>query len=132
MVQQPTHLFLTPVSADRAQDFERFLLDVVEPAVAAQRPDLVGRWRLLRPSQAELADDTVLTYALLFDGGDPEEDWDLSKLLPLHYGEEESERLLQGWTAMFVPFGRWVTAMGEPDEDITQPGWTFTTVAPEQ
>jgi hypothetical protein len=132
MLQQQTHLYLTPVSADRAEEFERFLLQVVEPAVEEQRPDLVGRWRLLRPSQAESADDTVLTYAFLFDGGDPEEDWDLSKLLPRHYGQEEAERLLQGWTVMFVPFGRWVTAMGESDEDIAQPGWTFTTVAPAQ
>jgi hypothetical protein len=132
MVQQQTHLFLTPVAADRADEFERFLVDVAAPAVAAQRPDLAGRWRLLRPSQPESADDTVLTYAFLFDGGDPEEDWDLSKLLPLHYGKEEAERLLQGWTATFVPYGRWITAMGQPEEDITQPGWTFTAVAPEQ
>jgi hypothetical protein len=132
MVQQQTHLFLTPVAADRADEFERFLLEVAAPAVAAQRPDLVGRWRLLRPSQPESADDTVITYALLFDGGDPEEDWDLSKLLPLHYGPEEAERLLQGWTATFVPYRRWITAMGQPEEDITQSAWTFTTVAPAQ
>src|SRR3712207_2490260 len=59
MSDQQTHLYLTPVSAERAEEFERFLLDVVAPAVAAQRPELVGRWRLLRPSQAESADDTV-------------------------------------------------------------------------
>ncbi len=50
MSDQQTHIYLTPVSADRAQEFERFSLEVVEPAVATQRPDLVGRWRLLRPS----------------------------------------------------------------------------------
>ena len=132
MAQQHTHLFLTPVSAGRAQEFERFLLDVVQPAVAAQRPDLVGRWRLLRPSQAESADVTVLTYAFLFDGGDADEDWDLSKLLSLHYGEEEADRLLEGWTATFVPYKRWIAAMGQPDEDIVQPGWTFSTAAPAQ
>ena len=132
MSGQQTHIYLTPVSADRADEFERFLLEVVAPAVAAQRPHLAGRWRLLRPSQAESADGTVLTYAFLFDGGDLDEDWDLAKLLPLHYGQEEAEQLLQGWTAMFVPYRRWITAMGEPDEDIAQPGWTFTAVAPAQ
>ena len=132
MPDEQTHLYLTPVSADRADEFEPFLLDVAAPAVAAKRPDLVGRWRLLRPSRAEAADDTVLTYAFLFDGGDPEQDWDLSKLLPLHYGQEEADRLLQGWTATFVPYRRWITAIGEPDEDLAQPGWTFNTLHPAQ
>jgi hypothetical protein len=132
MSEQLTHIYLTPVSADRADEFERFLLEVVPPAVAAQRLGLTGRWRLLRPSQAASADGTVLTYAFLFDGGDLDEDWDLSKLLPLHYGQEEAEQLLQGWTAMFARYRRWITAMGKPDEDIARPGWTLTTVAPAQ
>jgi hypothetical protein len=70
----------------------------------------------------------VLTYAFLFDGGDPDVDWELGKLLPQQYGDDETERLLHDWDNMFVPYRRWVTSMGEPEDDITQPGWTFTTL----
>jgi hypothetical protein len=124
--QQETHLYLNPVAVDRAQDFERFLLDVVEPAIRTQRPDLMGRWRILRPTRPETSDDGVLTYAFLFDGGDMDQDWELAKLLPRQYGEGEAQRLISDWLAMFVPYKRWLTSIGEPEGDIVQPGWTFT------
>jgi hypothetical protein len=124
--QQETHLYLNPVAADRAQDFERFLVDVVEPAIRAQRPDLMGRWRILKPTLPETSDDGVLTYAFLFDGGDMDEDWELATLLPQQYGEDEAQRLIRDWLAMFVPYKRWLTSIGEPERDIVQPGWTFT------
>jgi hypothetical protein len=128
MFEQQTHLYLNPVAADRAQEFERFLLDVVEPAIRGHRPDLIGRWRILKPTQPETGDDGVLTYAFLFDGGDLDEDWELAKLLPQEYGEDEAQRLIQNCFALFVPYRRWVTSMGESENEITQRGWTFTTL----
>ncbi len=128
MFGEQTHLYLNPVRADRAEDFERFLLDVVEPAIKAQRPDLLGRWQILTPAQPESADNGLLTYALLFDGGDLEEDWELSRLLRRHCGQDVAERLIQDWLANLVPYQPGITSMGDPETDITQPGRTFTTV----
>lgn len=125
MFERETHIYLTPVAADQAEEFERFLVEVVEPAIQARRPDLADRWRLLRPVRPETADGGVLTYAFIFDGGDVDDDWNLSKLLPPHYGDAESERLLEGWTSTFVPYSQWIAALGQPEDDITQTGWTF-------
>jgi len=42
------HLVLHPVRVDRADEFERFITEVVRPAVGAQRPHLDERWRVMR------------------------------------------------------------------------------------
>jgi hypothetical protein len=54
------HLVLTPVRADRADDFERFIAEVVGPAARAKRPDLNNRWRIMRSTGPH---DGVVTYA---------------------------------------------------------------------
>ena len=75
------HLVLNPVRADRADDFERFLVESVAPALRAERPDLDGRWRVLRSTQPS---DGVVTYAFIFEGGSLAEHWELDVLLPAH------------------------------------------------
>ena len=69
--------------ADRVAAFEEFLVKV-QQAVEAQRPDLEGRWRVLKATEA----GDVTTYAFIFEGGDLEADWDLRTLMPAHYGAE--------------------------------------------
>ena len=119
MLEQQSHLHRNPVSADGAQHFERFVLQ-------ARRPNLMGRWRILKPAQRQPA-DVLLTYAFLFDSSDTEEDCELSNLLLQHLPEKEAEQLIQSWDDMLIPYRRWMATMGEPVDDITQPGWTFTT-----
>jgi hypothetical protein len=128
MFEQQTHIFLNPVAADRAEEFEKFLLDVAAPAVRAQRPELADRWRLLRASTPEDADASIVTYAMVFDGGELEDDWELDKLLPAHYGQEEADRLGAAWMETFVPLSRWIAGLADGDEAGPQVGWTFTTV----
>lgn len=125
MNDRTTHIYLNPVRADRAEDFERFLSDVVRPATASLRPHLVGRWQLLKATNPEPADAGVITYALIFDGGDLDEDWDLAKILPAHYGDDEADRLLEEWSSTFASYQSWIAALGEQDDDFVQIGWSF-------
>src|SRR4051794_15853029 len=104
---EPLHLGLNPVRSDRAEDFERFLADVVTPAIRAQRPDLDGRWRVMRTTQSS---DDVVTYVLMFEGGSLADDWELGVLLPAHYGEEEATRLIGDWVETFAPLDAWAEA----------------------
>jgi hypothetical protein len=43
MMTEQLHLGLSRVRSEPAEDFERFLVEVVQPAIRAQRPDLEGR-----------------------------------------------------------------------------------------
>ena len=119
------HLGLNPVRSDRAEDFERFLAEVVVPAVRAQRPDLDGRWRVMRAS--EPAGD-VVTYAFMFDGGSLMQDWDLGILLPGHYGQDEAERLIREWGDTFAPLDTWAEAAVSAGRDTNQMVWTMEPV----
>jgi hypothetical protein len=126
--EQPTHIYLNPVASERAGEFEKFLLEVVVPAIGAQRPDLEGRWHLLKPVAPETSDGSVCTYAFVFDGGTLDEDWELDTVLSAHYGAEEANRLLAGWMGTFVPLARWLSVLGADDGATPQKGWTFTAI----
>ena len=119
------HLGLNPVRSDRTEDFERFLAEVVVPAVRAQRPDLDGRWRVMRAS--EPAGD-VVTYAFMFDGGSLMQDWDLGILLPAHYGQDEADRLIREWGDTFAPLDAWAEAAVSAGGDSNQMVWTMEPV----
>lgn len=127
MFEQATHIYLSPVRTARAGDFEKLLLEKVAPAVRAQRPELDGRWHLLKATGPADDDESVITYAFVFDGGDLD-DWDLNTLLPAHYGEEEAARLFTAWDAAFVPRSQWAAMLAGGEEEDAQIGWTFTTV----
>jgi len=119
------HLGLNPVRADRAEDFERFLAEVVTPAVRGQRPDLDGRWRVLRSTAPS---DGVVTYAFMLEGGTLAEDWELGVLLPAHYGEEEADRLIKGWVETFAPLDGWAEAAVSAGREDNQVVWTMEPV----
>jgi hypothetical protein len=121
--EQTTHLFLNPVRTDRVEDFERFLVETVVPAVRAQRPELDGRWRVLKAAEPDT--DDVVTYIFIFDGGTLD-DWELDDILPAHYGADEAQRLLDGWMGTFAPRSSWAAALGVGEGP--QVGWTFSTV----
>jgi hypothetical protein len=79
MMTEQLHLGLNPVGSDRTEDFERFLAEVVAPAVRAQRPHLDGRWRVMRTSGPS---DDVVTYAFMLEGGSLTEDWNSASCFP--------------------------------------------------
>ena len=119
------HVGLNPVRADRTDDFERFLAEVVAPAVRAQRPDLDGRWRVLRSTQPS---DGVVTYAFMLEGGSLDEDWELDVLLPAHYGQEEADRLTKEWIGTFAPLDTWAEAAVSSGQEANQVVWTMEPV----
>lgn len=108
------HVVLQPVQAERARDFKRFVTEVVAPAVQAQRPDLDGRWRVLRSSEPT---NRVVTFAFLFEGGSLTEDWQLDALLAAHYGKQDAERLM-GET--FAPLAPWAEAAASEGQESNQ------------
>lgn len=125
MFDDTTHVYLTPVAAGRADDFDRFLREVVIPAVDARRPQLSGRWRALRPNSSN---GDALTYVFLFDGGDLETDWDLGPLFEEHFGKDQAERYFQQWDDLTVPVRRWAEGLND-ESDSGQVGWTCSPVS---
>jgi hypothetical protein len=119
------HLGLNPVRSDRVEEFERFLSRVVVPAVRAVRPDLEGRWRVMRTT---VPSDGVVTYAFMLEGGSLAEDWELGVLLPAHFGEEEADRLIREWVETFAPLEAWADAVVASGQDSTQATWTLEPV----
>jgi hypothetical protein len=119
------HLGLNPVRSDRTDDFERFLAEVVVPAIRSQRPDLDGRWRVMRTSGPS---EDVVTYAFMLEGGILAEDWELNVLLPAHFGKEEADRLIGDWVETFAPLEAWADAAAAAGRDSGQVAWTLEPV----
>ena len=119
------HVVLQPVRAESARDFERFVTEVVAPAVQTQRPDLDGRWRVMRSGEAE---NGVVTFAFLLEGGSLTDDWELDVLLPAHYGEQDAERLMAEWVDTFAPLNAWAEAAVSAGQESNQLVWTLEPV----
>src|SRR3954463_11515469 len=92
----PTLIAINAVLADRVGDFEEWLRSVVVPAIRNQRPDLDGRWRVLRATEA---DDDAVGFAFVCEGGTPE-DWDLRPYLEKALGSAEADRALERFDGM--------------------------------
>jgi hypothetical protein len=78
---------LWPVKADKAEEFERFAVDVVAAAVTQARPHLGSDWQLLRP---ETSENDVAWYAVTFHGGHSDDEWDLSSLMAAAFGPDRA------------------------------------------
>ena len=105
-----TMIAFNHVAEDRVEDFEEWLRSTVVPAVEAHRPEQSGRWQLLRSTGA--ADGSVL-YAMLFEGGGPD-DWNLDPLLEEALGSEPAGRQLAEFEGMMT---------------AEQEAWTFAPVS---
>lgn len=106
-----TLIAINPVLADRADEFEEWLRSVVAPAMRIQRPDLDGRWRVLRATEA---DDGTVVFAFVCEGGTPD-DWDLRPYLETALGPAEADRALEHFAGML--------------QQQEQESWFFTPVA---
>ena len=91
-----TLIAINAVRADRVAEFEEFLRSVVVPAMWDQRPDLDGRWRVLRATEP---DEGTVTFAFVCEGGAPD-DWDLRPYLETALGAEEADRELGRFAGM--------------------------------
>jgi hypothetical protein len=105
-----TLIALNAVLVDRADEFEDWLRAVVAPAMREQRPDLDGRWRVLRATEP---DDGTVVFAFLCEGG-VEEDWELRPYLENSLGPDGADRALEHFAGML--------------RDQEQQSWFFTPV----
>ncbi len=92
----PTLIAINAVLADRVGEFEEWLRSVVVPAIRTQRPDLDGRWRVLRATDD---DDGTVVFAFVCEGGSPE-DWDLRPYLEKALGATDADRALERFASM--------------------------------
>jgi hypothetical protein len=106
---EQTLIAINRVRAERADDFEEFLRAVVVPATRAHRPDLEGRWRVLRAGAAE---DGVVVFAFVCEGGVPT-DWEMRPILEASLGVDGADAALRR-------FGELLTQRQE--------GWFLTTM----
>ncbi|RNM17044.1 hypothetical protein EFL26_02850 [Nocardioides pocheonensis] len=72
--------------------------------------------------------DDVVTYAFMLEGGSLEEDWELGVLLSAQYGEEEADRLLNGWLETFAPVEAWAQVAASSAGESGQVLWTLEPV----
>jgi hypothetical protein len=101
----PRFIILNPVKPERADEFETFIREVVDPAATQARPDAVGLWQVLRPGTgagpAQLLDAPGVTaaaestYVFVFFGDLPLDDWDLGPVFTEVHGEERASELMQ-------------------------------------
>lgn len=106
---EPTLIAINRVLADRADEFEAWLRTVVVPAMNDHRPNLHGRWRVLRATEA---DDGAVVFAFVCEGGTPE-DWELDPVLEEALGSEGAGKALATFTECLQE---------------EQTGWSFTPV----
>ena len=89
------HVYLTPVHAERADEFEAWLRTTLMPAVRKVQPDTEHRQQTLRAAEAS---DGLVYFAFVLEGGDSD-DWK-DPLLRQALGDEAAEREAEAWDRM--------------------------------
>jgi hypothetical protein len=109
-----TLLAINPVLEERADDFEEWLRAVVLAAMRTQQPELVDHVTILRATEAE---DGVITFAFLLQGGEPA-DWELEPLLERALGPEDAAKAMSEMDGMLQreQYGWFVTRVRFADE----------------
>lgn len=87
----PKFMAVTSVRAGREADFEKFVREVIAPAVQRERPELADMWQTLRPTREPVEGDTR-AYVFVFYGDATLDDWELTTLFTAVYGDEEGAR----------------------------------------
>lgn len=87
---------ISPVIADRADEFEDWLRAVLVPATRDHRPELLDRWEVLRAAKEE---DGQVIFTFLFYGGEAAE-WQMEPILAQALGAEGARRALENMLAM--------------------------------
>jgi hypothetical protein len=92
------HIYLTPVHAERADEFEAWLRTTLVPAVRKVQPESEPRQRTLRAIEDR---DGVVYFAFVLEGGDSA-DWEIGPLLQQALGDKAAEREAEAWDRMVV------------------------------
>ena len=95
-VDDRRHIYLTPVRAERADDFEAWLRTTLMPAVRKVQPESEARQQTLRAIEER---DGVVYFAFVLEGGDSA-DWEIGPLLQQALGDKAAEREDEAWDRM--------------------------------
>jgi hypothetical protein len=95
-VDDRRHIYLTPVRAERADEFESWLRQVLTPAVRKSRPDTEARVQTLRATEES---DGVVYFVFVAQGGDDAE-WDIRPLLEEALGSAAAASETKAWDSM--------------------------------
>jgi hypothetical protein len=88
-------VLLNHVKADKWEQHERFVHDILMPAVEEVEPSALRHTRFLRP--AEQNEDGTYTSVFLMDPLVEDADYDIVSLLTKAYGQEKAEEYVQLW-----------------------------------
>ena len=126
VVTENNILILNPVRSELAEEFERYVRDVLAPAVAAHQTGMLSKVRLWRAAEPEPGTTGIIIYAFVAQGVSSWEDMDLRPPFTAHYGEAEAGRLLEQFNSFFVDHRTWVESWNAHEvgeEDGPQYGW---------
>jgi hypothetical protein len=65
----------------------------------------------------------------MLEGGSRSEDWHLEGVLSAHYGQEQTQSLIQDWVGTLAPIGAWAEAAATAGQEANQAVWTLETVS---
>jgi len=88
-------VLLNHVKADKWEQHEHFVHDVLMSAVRKMEPSALRHTRFLRP--AEKNEDGTYTSVFLMDPLVEDADYDIQSLLIKAYGEDKAEEYIQLW-----------------------------------
>src|SRR3954466_12743589 len=95
--QGELNIYLTPVTAERADDFEAWLRSTLFPAVAQVRPDLAPRAQTWRSD----ARQGLVYFAFLLEGDDSG-GWQIDPILREALGDSATEAAWREWEDLVV------------------------------
>jgi len=106
-------VLLNHVRADKWEQYEHFVHDVLMPAVRKVEPSTLRHTRFLHP--AEQNEDGTYTSVLLMDPLVEGADYDILSLLEKAYGKEKAEEYIQLWNESLAGL--------QVGYDLTQSSW---------
>jgi hypothetical protein len=93
-------IWVNHVKADKWEQHEHFVHDLLMPATEQADPDVLRHTRFLHPRQQN--EDGTYTSVWLMDPSLEGGDYDMLSLLQKAYGEEKGEEYLQLWRDSLV------------------------------
>lgn len=97
-VDGPRHIYLTPVRAEKADEFEEWVRSTLAPAEAQAHPERSGSSETLRGAEAH---DGVVYFAHILTGGDAN-DWRIDDVLREALGDADADLAGEQWEEMVM------------------------------
>lgn len=97
---EPVTIVLNPIRADKREQFEHLVNEILRPAVEENYPGVVQSVRYLAP--AEPNEKGHYLYVFLFDPVIDDVDYSISNLFSRQYGATKGQEYVEHWTECFA------------------------------